>query len=73
MFSLQNMDAIGQIAHERIDRLHHEARVASSLSSLRASFRIRIASVLRRMATWIEPHRAVVRVSGLHGPQYGSD
>jgi len=73
MFSPNDTSAIARNAHERIDRLHHEARVETSLSSLQTSSRIRIASVLRRIATWIEPHRAAVRTSALHRPQYGSD
>jgi len=75
MFSLHNTNAIEQIAHERVDRLHHEARVASSLSSLHASFRIRIriANVARCIAAWIEPQPAAVCISALQRPQYGSD
>lgn len=73
MFSLHDTGAITRNAHARIDRLHHEARVETGLSSLSTSSRFRIASVLRRIAAWIEPHRASVRVSALHRPQYGSD
>ena len=73
MFSPHDTSAIHRNAHERIDRLHHEARVETSLSSLQTSYRIRIASVVRRIATWIEPQRADVRVSALHRPRYGSD
>jgi hypothetical protein len=40
---------------------------------LHTSYRTRIASVVRRIATWIEPQRPVVRVSALQRPQYGSD
>ncbi len=63
MFSPHETSAIH--VHERIDRLHHEARVASSLSLLDTSYRIRIASVVRRISIWIEPQRAAVRVSTL--------
>jgi len=63
MFSPHDTSAIH--VHERIDRLHHDARVASSLSSLDTSYRIRIASVVRRLSTWIEPQRAAVRVSAI--------
>ncbi|TVR95620.1 MAG: hypothetical protein EA416_01715 [Trueperaceae bacterium] len=73
MFSPNDTSAIARNAHVRIERLHHEARVETSLSSLQTSSRIRIASVLRRIATWIEPRQATVRVSALHRPQYGSD
>ena len=73
MFSPHDTSAIARNAHAHIDRLHHEARVETSLSSLQTSSRIRIASVLRRIATWIEPHQVTVRVSALHRPQYGSD
>ncbi len=73
MLSPHDTSAITRNAHARIDRLHHEARVETSLSSLQTSSRIRIASVLRRIATWIEPHQATVRVSALHRPHYGSD
>ena len=69
MFSPHDTSAIHRNAHERIDRLHHEARVASSLPSLHTSYRIRIASVVRRIATWIEPQRGAVRVSALQRPQ----
>ena len=73
MLSPHDTSAITRNAHARIDRLHHEARVETSLSSLQTSSRIRIASVLRRIATWIEPHQASVRVSALHRPRDGSD
>jgi len=73
MFSPHDTSAIHRNAHERIDGLHHEARVASSLLSLDAALRIRIAGVVRRIATRIEPQRAAVRVTALHRPQYGSD
>ena len=73
MFSPHDMTAIHRNAHERIDRLHREARVASSLPSLTTSYRIRMVSIVLRIATWIEPRRAAVRVSALQRPQYGSD
>jgi hypothetical protein len=73
MFSLHDTSAIHRNAHDRIDHLHREAWVATSLSSLRTSYRIRIASIVRRVATWIEPRRPVVRVPALQRPQYGSD
>jgi hypothetical protein len=73
MFSPHDTSSIHRNAHERIDRLHHEARVASSLPSLHTSYRTRIASVVRRIATWIEPQRPVVRVSVLQRPQFESD
>ncbi len=73
MFSPHDTSAIHRNAHERIDRLHREARVASSLPSLHTSYRMRIAGVVRRIATWIEPRRPAVRVAALQRPQYGSD
>ena len=71
MFSLHDTNAIARDAHARIDHLHHVARVESSLSSLHASFRIRIriANVARRIATWIEPHQATGRVFAVHQPR----
>jgi hypothetical protein len=73
MFSLHATGAITRNAHTRIERLHHEARVETSLSSPYASSRFRVASVLRRIAAWNEPHRATVRAATLHRPPYGSD
>ena len=73
MFSPHDTNAIARNAHERIDRLHHEARVESSLAALHTSSRIRIAGVVRRIAAWIEPQPAAGRVAALHRPQYGSD
>jgi len=73
MFSPHDTSSIHRNAHERIDRLHREASVATSLSSLRASYRTRIAGVVRRIATWIEPRRPGVRVHAVRRPQYGSD
>lgn len=73
MFSPHDTSSIHRNAHERIDRLHREARVASSLPSLHTSYRMRIASVVRRIASWIEPRRPAVRVTALHRPQFESD
>jgi len=73
MFPLHDTSSIQRNAHERIDRLHREAWVETSLSSLRTSARIRIASIVRRIATWIEPRRPSVRVSAVQQPQYGLD
>jgi len=73
MFSPHDTSTIHRNAHERIDRLHREAWVETSLSSLHTSYRVRIASVVRRIATWIEPRRPTVRVSALHRPQFESD
>lgn len=75
MFSPNDTNAIQRNAHERVGRLHHEARIESSLASLHPSYRIRIriASVVRRIAAWIEPQRVAAQVSALQRPQYGSD
>lgn len=73
MFSPHDTNAIQRNAHDYVDRLHHEAQIESSLTSLHTSYRFRIASLVRRVAAWIEPQRAAVRVSALHRPQYGSD
>jgi len=73
MFPLHDTSSIQRNAHERIDRLHREAWVETDLSSLRTSYRLRLASIVRRIATWIEPRRPAVRVSTLHRPQFESD
>lgn len=52
---------IHRIAHDRIERFHHEARVEASLRSLRISYRVRIAGAFRRIATWIEPQGGSAR------------
>lgn len=73
MFSLHDTNAIARNAHERMDRLHSEARVESSLTVLHTSSRIRIAGVVSRIAAWIEPQPAAGRVAALHRPRHGSD
>ncbi len=73
MLSLHDTSAIARNAHDRIDRLHHEARIVTGPASLKTSTRIRIASIVRGIAAWIEPQPAAVRVAALHRPQYGSD
>ena len=45
-------DEIRRTAHERIDRFHREAEIAS----YRPSFRRRAAAAFRRIAAWIEPN-----------------
>jgi hypothetical protein len=73
MFSPHDTSSIHRNAHERIECLHREARVASNLPSLHTSYRMRIASVVRRIATWIEPRRGAVRAPAQQRPQYGTD
>ncbi len=54
-------DEIRRTSSERIASFHREARV----QALRPSYRIRLASAFRRIATWIEPEQTTQPLIGL--------